>query len=290
MKPFHGKVIYNPSGKAGEYSYWAANFYNGCSATCEYCYNRHGRAAKVLGGDVPSLKKSLIDVGTAFQIFKKETLQNLKELRKYGLFFNFVSDPMLPKTIELNTICMRYCITKDITVKVLTKQTWWVNNIIEEMQINETFWNLYRYQKYINFGFTLTGHDELEPGAATNAQRIEAMKKLHNAGFKTWASIEPIIDFKSSWLVFNAAVHAGCDLFKIGLLSGKKYDFLETNDFINKILEESDRYINRFKIFNFKIYFKDSLLKKGGFNSKDEYRDLNLNSHYSFCVNRNFNL
>jgi hypothetical protein len=26
MKTFNGKAIYNPSGKAGEYSYWACNF------------------------------------------------------------------------------------------------------------------------------------------------------------------------------------------------------------------------------------------------------------------------
>ncbi|KAA6320448.1 hypothetical protein EZS27_029784 [termite gut metagenome] len=37
-KPFNGKAIYNPSGKAGEYSYWACNFYNGCSNGCTYCY------------------------------------------------------------------------------------------------------------------------------------------------------------------------------------------------------------------------------------------------------------
>ena len=38
MKTFKGKAIYNPSGKAGEYSYWACNFYVGCSNGCEYCY------------------------------------------------------------------------------------------------------------------------------------------------------------------------------------------------------------------------------------------------------------
>ena len=69
-KSFHGKAIYNPSGKAGEYSYWAANFYNGCSARCEYCYNRHGRSSKVVGCDTPTLKKSLINEDRAMEIFQ----------------------------------------------------------------------------------------------------------------------------------------------------------------------------------------------------------------------------
>ena len=31
-------------------------------------------------------------------------------------------------------------------------------------------------------GFTLTGRDDLEPGASTNLGRIRAMKELHSAG------------------------------------------------------------------------------------------------------------
>jgi DNA repair photolyase len=283
-KTFHGKAIYQPGGKALEYSQWAANFYNGCSARCDYCYNRHGRSAKVVGCDVPTLKKSLIDESRAYRIFTKEAYRNLEELQKHGLFFNFVSDPCLGETIHLNFRCIRALEALGVPVKLLTKQTWW----IEDGIFNH---NIKMLPKNVAYGFTLTGHDELEPGAATNLERIEAMKKLHDAGFKTWASIEPIIDFKSAWLMFNAAAHAGCDLFKIGLLSGGgKFNLSETNDFINKILEESDRYINRWKLYNFKIYFKDSILEKGGFNSKNEYRNLNINSHYPFCVTRDFNI
>ena len=31
-------VIYEPKGKAGEYSKLAANIYNGCGHGCEYCF------------------------------------------------------------------------------------------------------------------------------------------------------------------------------------------------------------------------------------------------------------
>lgn len=268
---YNGKAIYNPSGKAGEYSYWAANFYNGCSARCEYCYNRKGRAAKVLGGDVPTLKKCLVNFSTAQSIFRKEVDANLNELQKHGLFFNFVSDPCLKDTWLLNSYCMRYCIIYNIPVKILTKQTWWVDSFISEFIVNGTIWNTVNTQKYFAFGFTLTGHDELEPGAATNLERIEAMKKLHNVGFKTWASIEPIIDFKSSWNVIYKSL-GYCNLYKIGLQSGKKYDPTIIRQFINQVL--------MFISFD-KIYFKDSLLKQAG---------ITRESLPSNCVNRYFNL
>ena len=124
-----------------------------------------------------------------------------------------------------------------------------------------------------SFGFTITGHDELEPGAATNAERIEAMKKLHEAGFKTWASIEPIIDLSKS---FEMICHTDgfCELYKIGLQSGKKYDRDELNRFVEGILRQNGFY-------EAKIYFKDSLLKQAG---------ISRESLPSNCVTRDFNL
>ncbi len=41
-KRFNGKALYQPSGKAAEYSAWACNFYTGCSNDCEYCYCKRG--------------------------------------------------------------------------------------------------------------------------------------------------------------------------------------------------------------------------------------------------------
>jgi DNA repair photolyase len=277
-KPFHGKCIYNPSGKAGEYSYWAANFYNGCSAKCEYCYNRHGRSAKLFGADVPTLKKCLVNrpgltnERNAFNIFCKEVEKNIDELRKHGLFFNFVSDPFLPETIYLNSLAIKLCVGSKIPVKVLTKQTWWVDGFIVAPFLKTAPIFFGSLQKdFISFGFTLTGHDELEPGAATNAKRIEAMEKLHNAGFKTWASIEPVVSVVRSILMI-ARTKGYCDLFKIGLQSGKKYDKKELINMINWCID----FIGN----SGKLYFKDSLLKQAGINRAD------LPSN---CVTHNFN-
>lgn len=60
-KQFNGKAIYNPSGKAGEYSYWACNFYVGCSNMCEYCYCKKGILSNVVGQNKAQLKQCFKD-------------------------------------------------------------------------------------------------------------------------------------------------------------------------------------------------------------------------------------
>ena len=123
MKNFNGKAIYNPSGKAGEYSYWACNFYTGCSNGCDYCYCKKGILAKSMGGDVPVLKKCFKDEKHALEVFEKELMKNLSELQEHGLFFSFTTDPMLPETVDLTIRAIGACQRNMIPVKVLTKCT-----------------------------------------------------------------------------------------------------------------------------------------------------------------------
>ncbi|MCL2434964.1 MAG: hypothetical protein FWD09_02345 [Lentimicrobiaceae bacterium] len=68
MKKFKGKAIYNPSGKAGEYSYWACNFYTGCSNGCQYCYCKRGVMAHTWS-DTPKLKACFKNKAHALEVF-----------------------------------------------------------------------------------------------------------------------------------------------------------------------------------------------------------------------------
>ena len=100
IQTYHGLVIYQPSGKAAEYSPWAANFFNGCSHNCAYCYNNHGITSGVLGGETVRLKKSLVNEATAYDIFCKELDKYREAIIAAGaLHFNFVSDPCLPGSL-----------------------------------------------------------------------------------------------------------------------------------------------------------------------------------------------
>lgn len=259
-KHFKGKSIYNPSGKAGEYSYWACNFYTGCSNNCQYCYCKSG-LMRHLWSTTPQLKKCFKNKKDALSVFQKEVELTADELRKHGLFFSFTTDPMLPETAELTIEAMDICMKLNIPVKILTKMD------ITDKRITEGIMKGYfpflikeKYKSNIAFGFTLTGHDELEPGASTNEQRIEAMKRLHVAGFKTFASIEPILDLPHSMQCVEQTL-GYCDLYKIGLLSGEQLSFSK---------EELDFFVARIcyriSCHGAKVYWKDSVKKLLGRN------------------------
>lgn len=82
------------------------------------------------GGSVVSLKKSLVDTGTAFGIFKAElTRWRTYIIRDGGLHFNFVSDPCLLETIELNFRCVEEAQSQGVLCKVLTKRSDWLDHL-----------------------------------------------------------------------------------------------------------------------------------------------------------------
>ncbi|MDE6696937.1 MAG: hypothetical protein K2K25_08650, partial [Muribaculaceae bacterium] len=107
----------------------------------------------------------------------------------------------------------------------------------------------------VAFGFTLTGFDEKEPGASTNQERIEAMRELHDMGFRTFASIEPIIAPARSLRMIEAT-KGFCDLYKVGLISGKGKNFYERSKIFRMygwLYGLADK--------GLKIYLKDSFLE-----------------------------
>lgn len=263
-KYFNGKAIYNPSGKAEEYSYWACNFYTGCSNNCSYCYCKKSVMSSVWSIQ-PKLKSCFRDEDHALELFEKELKQNLPELRKHGLFFSFTTDPLIEDTWEMTYKAVSICMQYEVPVKILTKYTKYIRKFLTPQ------WNDYRDK--IIFGFTLTGHDELEENASRNLDRIKTMKILHERGYKTFASIEPIVDIKSS-MTMIAEANTHCDLLKVGLMSGKKYKQGELRTMIAGV-------IRRCELDGNKVYFKDSLLKQAG---------IDRESLPANCVKRDYNL
>ena len=247
-KRIKGKALYMPSGKAGEYAKFAVNFYVGCSNDCTYCYCKRGVLGHAMGAPIATLKKCFKNEAHALGVFSKEVKANLDVLREHGLFFTFTSDPMLCETRELTIAAVGYAASFGIPCKILTKRADFINYLPCEWFVKE--WYLSR----IAFGFTLTGHDEMEHGASTNVERIAAMKYLHDAGFRTFASIEPVITLKRSYDVIKLTLK-WCDLYKIGLMSGKRQYTREQvriwTSYVDGIIGNS---------LKPKVYWKDSVL------------------------------
>lgn len=209
------KILSRPKGNAEEYGRWSVNPYKGCPHGCLYCYLKKGAWAKGLGGNMPVLKEHIVNEEHAYYLAMAEITEHKEEiLRDGGLFMSFVTDPMCRYTKHLFLRIAGTCMCEHIPVMVLTKSTdfYPLYNSIPSPQYDAN-------SRYIAFGFTLTGHDELEPNAPSNESRIETMRKLSDDGFQTWASIEPVITFDSSFEMIRQALDAGCQHFKIGLMT-----------------------------------------------------------------------
>lgn len=272
-----GNAIYKPKGKAGEYAKYACNFYIGCSNDCTYCYCKRGLLGHAMGAPTPTLKKCFNDFMHATDIFRREVDDNLEELRKHGLFFTFTSDPCLKETWFLTWTSVDYAVDKGVPCMILTKRA--------DIPKFPPQWSKPRFKDLIAFGFTLTGHDELEPGASTNTERIMKMKELHQLGFKTFASIEPIVTLDCSFQMIQYAAEY-CDLFKIGLMSGKReYTKGQVEDFMRKVnsLIAAQDLLYGHKV---KVYWKDSVLEWLGIDRKEMMSTVAS----CICVNANYNL
>ena len=254
----NGKALYTPKGAAREYAAVGCNFYTGCPHNCSYCYLKRGVLSKQLGGTEVKLKKCFLHEGNALFIFQNECQKYIDYLRSVGIFFSFSTDPMLKETSILTMKATMIAINLDIPVMILTKCAdvpLSVNILINSICMEK--------RHLISFGFTLTGRDDMEPGASTNEERIDAMRRLKELGFKTWASIEPIIQFNKSLCVIRESVRF-CDHYKIGLRSGVKKDYYDDDqllDFIrnvNQVFTDAER---EYMVFP-TVYWKESVRKR----------------------------
>ena len=215
------KILSRPKGNAEEYGKWSVNPYIGCSHGCLYCYLKKGPSGAYLGQDSPVLKKGVVNDEHAIHLAMTEIYANYEEIiRDGGLFMTFTSDPCTEKTLKIFfEIALESARDLRIPVTILTKSTDFINHW-RYMDIASGLLDRDGMVKpRLSFGWTLTGHDELEPNASPNDKRINTMRLVSANGFKTWASIEPVIDFPSSLDMIYQALNAGCQHFKIGLLT-----------------------------------------------------------------------
>ena len=259
------QTIYEPKGKAREYSPLALNIYKGCDHGCSYCYvvNMMKRFnseyvhhdVKNKPGFVASLKK-VAEKG----IIKKQVL------------LSFTGDPYCKaNSIYKETRKVLEVLLKNkIPVRILSKGG---SRILEDLDIFKEFGN------NIIVGSTLTFSNkkdslEWEPNASLPEKRLNVLKTLHDNGIRTWSSFEPVIIPSQSLELMEKTLDF-VDEYKIGKINHnieieKKIDW---NDFLEKT-------VHLMRVNKKSFYIKDDLAKykqKTFFESKERNKDfLNL--------------
>ena len=177
-------LIYEPSGKAREYSPLAMNLYSGCGHKCSYCY-------------VPNvLRIDRKDFDTNVNP-KKNIVEKLEnEIKKYSysklqVFMSFTTDPYNPldETEKLTRKALEFFYKYKVPVSILTKSGL---KALRDLDI------IKKFGEHIKIGTSLTydnpkDSNRIEAGAAVPDERLEMLKTFHSEKVKTWVSFEPIL-------------------------------------------------------------------------------------------------
>lgn len=206
-------IIYEPKGKALEYSPLAANLYKGCSHGCQYCYVPNIPPYKFVKNarqDFYSSPSPRVSVLTELE----------KDARKYRgdnrrILMSFTSDAYQPieQEYQITRGALKIMAKYNLHPQILTKAgEWAVKRDADVLNLSGCTW-----------ATTLTCDDneksiEWEPGAALPEDRIAALERAHGMGIETWVSLEPVVDPDASIRIIRDT-HKFVDLYKVGKLN-----------------------------------------------------------------------
>jgi len=227
-------IIYEPRGKALEYSPLAANLYKGCSHACIYCFAPKATFCEREKFSSPAYIQPRNGVLEALEKDAKKFAGDKREI-----LLSFTSDPYQPveKDLGITRKALEILMAYNLTITILTKGgAWSIRRDADLIGSNpHNAWSV-----------TLT-HDEpnislqWEPGAALPEDRIESLRYAHEQGIKTWVSFEPVIDPGAVYRLLNRT-HKFVDFYKVGKLNyhlrAKEIDWTEFKERIEDQLKQ----------------------------------------------------
>ena len=203
------RAIYEPKGRAQEYSLLACNLFTGCVHGCDYCY-------------VP---RTLHITPEQFRTNVRPRDGVLEQLRKDAekyqgtdkrVLLCFTCDPYQPEWIEhgVTRQALRILREYDIPFQILTKGGMRAARDFDLYGPNDVFaTTLTAIYKYAS--------ERHEPNAAPPAERRETLKQAKQAKITTWVSLEPVIEPDDSLLSIEITYNY-VNLYKIGKLNYQK--------------------------------------------------------------------
>lgn len=171
---------------AVEYADYSLNHAEGCTHGCKYpCYAMQlkRRCGRVKSYDDWVKPKIVVN---ALELLDKE-LPRLKN-KIHQVFLCFSTDPFMYQVKEMENLTLKILarLNRDKVKAVLISKGTYPESLTDTTLFNEDN----------EYGATIVSLSEdfrkkYEPQAASVADRIQALRKLHDAGLKTWVSIEP---------------------------------------------------------------------------------------------------
>ena len=202
-------MIYEPKGRAREYSPLALNIYTGCDHGCKYCY-----VPRVLKRDREEFRQNVAPRKDILQAVEKEAAKRSGTDKQVLLCFS--GDPYCRKDEEYRTTrsILKILLENRIPVAILTKGG---TRCLQDLDVFKKF------GRHIKVGATLVfikkkDSEEYEPDAAPQEDRLKALKTLHAYKIRTWASFEPVIDTGQSLFLMKETLPY-VDEYKVGKIN-----------------------------------------------------------------------
>ncbi len=204
-------VIYEPKGRAREYSPLACNLYMGCNHECKYCY------CPPIARKTKDEYKTIVPKKNVIKKLEKECVKHRNTDKR--VLLSFMTDPYSSVELEpgLTRKALHLFYENRIPVTILTKAG---INILWDLDIIIKFGNRIQVGASLTFDNDLDSK-EWERGAAYPIERLEMLRIMKKNDVKTWASFEPVIYPEQSLNMIERSLKY-VDFYKIGKLNNYK--------------------------------------------------------------------
>jgi DNA repair photolyase len=203
-------IIYEPNGRAKEYSELAANLYSGCDHACVYCYAPLATRKKRENFIIPKVREAVI------RKFFDDALELKGRHEKRPILLSFTTDPYqnIDVKFQLTRQAIQILHSHNLKVSILTKGG---KRSVRDFDL------LANNPELSEYGTSLVFIDEvirmqMEPGASPTQERINALKKAHKMGIFTYVSLEPVW-FPEDALKLIDETQKFVDFYKVGKLN-----------------------------------------------------------------------
>ncbi len=201
------RVIYEPRGRAREYSPLALNLYRGCTHGCAYCYAPGCMRTSNTAWHATATPR--VDVLKKLEADAREMANDPRRV-----LLCFLSDPYQPAedVHQLTRQALEILGRHGLKAQILTKGGTRACRDFDVMK-------RYDVQLGVSLSFvTDSEREKWEPDAATVQDRMMLLKMARRAGIYTWVSVEPVlIPFEALSVIRRMAKYV--DFWKVGKLN-----------------------------------------------------------------------